>query len=249
MSDQARATSAALYTRYEMLRAVRSTRFLLFSLAFPLVMFFLFAGPNRNEQLDGIPFPLYFMTGMVAWGAMIAVMASGARIAGERAVGWNRQLRLTPLSVRAYFRAKVITGYLMAGFTIVLLYLAGTALGVRLGVDQWLGMTGLILVGLVPFTVIGILLGHLLTVDSLGPAMGGITGLFAVFGGAWGPIATDGFMLAFAKALPSYWLVQAGKTALGGGAWPPQAWLVVGLWTAVLVPLAATVYRRDTART
>ena len=34
-------------------------------------------------------------------------------------------------------------------------------------------MTGLILVGLVPFAALGILLGHMLTPDSIGPAMGG----------------------------------------------------------------------------
>ena len=33
---------------------------------------------------------------------MVAVIAGGARIAAERAVGWNRQLRLTPLSARSY---------------------------------------------------------------------------------------------------------------------------------------------------
>jgi ABC-2 type transport system permease protein len=237
-----------LYTRYELLRALRSTRFLIFSLAFPLVMFFLFAAPNRNAELDGIPLPLYFMTGMAAWGTMISVLAIGGRIAAERAAGWNRQLRITPLSVRSYFRAKVLTGYTMASFTIILLYLAGTSLGVRLAADQWLRMSVLILIGLVPFTVIGILLGHLLTVDSMGPAMGGIAALFAIFGGAWGPIATDGFMHAFSEGLPSYWLVQAGHTALGGQGWSALAWAVIGAWTVVLVPVAAAVYRRDTTR-
>jgi ABC-2 type transport system permease protein len=241
--------NALTYTRYELLRSLRNTRFLVFSLAFPLVMFFLLAGPNRNEQIDGIALPVYFMTGMVAWGTMIGVMASGGRIAFERSIGWNRVLRLTPLPVRAYFRAKVLAGYLMAGITIVLLYLAGTLLGVRLAPDQWLRMTVLILIGLVPFTVLGVLIGHLLSVEALGPAMGGISAIFALFGGAWGPIAQDGILRTFAEGLPSYWLVQAGRTALGGDAWPPRAWLVVALWTAVLVPLTATVYRRDTART
>jgi ABC-2 type transport system permease protein len=240
--------TALTYTRFEVLRALRNARYFAFSLVFPLVMFFLLAGPNRNETLDGIAFPTYIMAGMVAWGSMIAVIGIAGRIAGERAVGWNRQLRITPLSVRSYFRAKVVTGYLMAGLTIVLLYLAGTSLGVRLTAGEWVRMTGLVLIGLVPFAVIGILLGHLLTVDSLGPAMGFITALFAVFGGAWGPLASEGFMRDLAESLPSYWLVQAGKVALGGDPWPPKAWLVIGLWTAVLIPVAATVYRRDTAR-
>ena len=37
--------------RYELLRTFRNRRFLLFSLAFPLVLFFLVAGPNRHQKL------------------------------------------------------------------------------------------------------------------------------------------------------------------------------------------------------
>ena len=44
---------------------------------------------------------------MIAFGAMTAVIAGGARIAAERSVGWNRQLRITPLAPARYFRAKV----------------------------------------------------------------------------------------------------------------------------------------------
>jgi len=48
------------------------------------------------------------------------------------------------------------------------------------------------------------------------------------------------------KLLPSYWLVQAGKTAIRGGNWPAEGWIVVAVWTLCLAPLAAIAYRRDT---
>lgn len=41
-------------------------------------------------------------------------------------------------------------------------------------------MIGLLLVGLVPFTVLGTLLGHMLPADSGGVAMGGAMTLFAL---------------------------------------------------------------------
>ena len=84
------------YLRYEMLRTVRNRRFLIFSLVFPLILFFTVAGANRHVTIDGIGFPLYYMTGMAAWGSMVAVISSGGRIAHERKVGWTRQLRITP---------------------------------------------------------------------------------------------------------------------------------------------------------
>jgi ABC-2 type transport system permease protein len=237
------------YLRYEVLRTFRNRRFLVFSLGFPLLLFFLIGGTNRKAHLDGISFPLYYMTGMASWGTMVAVISSGARIAAERQIGWTRQLRITPLATSAYFRAKVVCGYLMALLSLVVLYAAGTSLGVRLSAGEWLTMTVLLLIGLIPFAVLGILLGHLLSVDSMGPAMGGTTTLFALLGGAWGPLATSGVFLTLVKCLPSYWLVQAGKSALGHSGRPAvEAWVVIAVWTVGLAQLAVRVYRRDTAR-
>lgn len=236
------------YTRFEVLRCFRNTRFFIFSLAFPLILFFAIAGANRNATIDGIKFPLYYMTGMMAWGTMAAVIAGGARIAAERSIGWTRQMRLTPLTVRGYFRAKILSGYLMALVSIVLLGISGASLGVHLPAARWLEVVGLILVGLIPFAVLGVLLGHLLTVDAMGPALGGATSLFALLGGAWGPLAQHGVFHTVIQCLPSYWLVQAGKVAYHGGGWPGEAWLVIAVWTVVLVRLARWVYRRDTAR-
>lgn len=239
----------ATYLRLEILRTFRNRRFLLFSLAFPLILFFSIAGAHRSATLDGISFPLYFMTGMAAWGTMVASISSGARIAAERQIGWTRQMRITPLPVRTYFSVKILSGYLMALLTMAALYLAGTALGVRLSAGEWLRMTALLLIGLIPFAVIGILFGHLMKVDSLGPALGGVTTLFALLGGAWGPLATGGLFLTLVKCLPSYWLVQAGKSALGTNGWPPaEAWIVIAAWTLVTTRLAMVVYQRDTAR-
>ena len=242
--------SATAYTRYEFLRAFRNWRFLIFSFIFPVAIYLLIAGPNRGEDDlggSGISAPLYFMVGLLAFGASMAVLASGARIAAERAVGWNRQLRITPLTTRAYFRAKIATGYLMAAVTIVLLYGSGMALGVRLPAGDWLAMTGLLLVGLVPFVPLGILIGHLLDADSIGPAMGGLTAIFAFLGGTWYPLG-DGVLKDIGEVLPSYWLVQASHVATGGGAWSATGWVVVAAWTVVLTALAARAYRRDTRR-
>jgi ABC-2 type transport system permease protein len=236
------------YQRYELLRALRNGRFLLFSLGFPLILFLVVAGANRGHTLGGIPFEVYYMAGMVSWGTMAAVVAGGARIAMERAAGWHRQLRLTPLSSASYLSAKVLGGYLMAVFSIVLLYGAGIGLGVRLPAERWLAMTGLVLAGLVPFAVLGIWLGHLLTPDSMGPAMGGITALFALLGGAWGPLSSRGFTLQLAADLPSYWLVRAGHVAFTGAGWGARGWTVVAIWTVALTVLAARAYQRDTGK-
>ena len=129
---------------------------------------------------------------------------------------------------------------------LILLYLAGTTLGVRLGAHDWLTMTGLILVGLIPFGALAILFGHLLTADAIGPAMGGLVAVLAVLGGVWFPI-TSGALLHRSRA--AVLLARPGeprgdrRRRMG-----MTGWLVVAGWSVVLGALAARAYRRDTAR-
>ena len=239
-----------VYLKYELLRTVRNRRFFFFSLAFPLILYFLIAGPNRNESNigdSGLSAPLYFMVSLAAFGTMNAMLGSGARIAGERSAGWNRQLRITPLPVRTYFRTKVLTGYFMVGLSLVTLYAAGASLGVGMSGHDWAEMTAFILVGLVPFAALGICLGHFVTPDSIGPVVGGATALFALLGGTWFPI-TGGVMQKIGETLPSYWLVQAGHVGLGGKPWSAVGWAVVAAWTVAGVVLARLAYARDTQR-
>jgi ABC-2 type transport system permease protein len=239
------------YLRYELLRTLRNRRFLFLSLGFPLVFYLLVAGSSRDVKNlgdSGLSAPLYYMVGLVSFGAMSAMLSSGARIAAERQAGWHRQIRVTPLPPRAYLRAKVLTGYAMALLTMLVLFLAGAAFGVSLPAGRWLEMIGLILVGLIPFAALGILMGHLLSIDAIGPAMGGGVALLAFLGGTWFPIPEHGLLHVVGQLLPSYWLVQAGHVALGGAAWGRQGWLTVGIWSLLLARLAMLAFRRDTAR-
>ncbi len=241
--------TSSTYVRYEVIRNFRIWQFVFFALAWPLIVFFTVTAANRHAIFDGISFPLYFMAGMAAMGTITGTVSRGSLIATERSIGWTRQMRITPLSPGAYFGAKVLCGYLMALLTIAAMCLAGLVMGVRLPASHWLAFAGLLLVGLVPFAVLGILFGHLLRPESLLPAVAGITTLFALLGGAYGfLVARSGALFEVIRALPSYWLVQAGKAALGHGGWPAEGWIVIAAWTVVLLPVAVRVYRRDTSR-
>lgn len=239
-----------LYTRFELLRAFRNRRFFIFSFGFPLALYFLIAAPQQHTHDlagTGISAPLYYMAGLASFGTMASMISSGGRIAAERQAGWTRQLRITPLSPRAYFRAKVVSSYAMAVTSLLLLYAAGAVLGVSLPAHEWLAMTGLILVALLPFAALGITLGHLMNVDSIGPLTGGLVGILAFLSGTWFPL-THGFLYDVGQYNPGYWIVQANHIALHGHGWSTKGWLVVIGWTVVLVVLARSVYRRDTKR-
>jgi ABC-2 type transport system permease protein len=232
-----------------MLRTIRNPAFVGLTIGLPLVLFYAIASAERHKTFDGTSFPLYFMTAMAAYGAMWATVAPGARIARDRATGWLRQVRITPVRTRTELTAKVVGAYLLALPTLVLVLLAGASLGVRLGATEWLEMGGLLLAGLASFIVIGLILGYSLSSDAGAAGTAGIVLLFALLGGVFGfQLATSGPMFDVIKGLPSYWLVQAGKTALGGGGWPAEGWIVVAVWTVALIPLAVLAYRRAAAR-
>ena len=241
----------ASYLRFETLRIFRNKQNFIFSLIFPLVLFYVIVGTNRNAPaIGGVSFATYYMAGRIGFGAMGAIIGGGARIALERDLGWNRQLRITPLTPSAYLRVKIVTAYVTAAISIALIYAAGISLGVHMALAKWLQMTGLILVGLIPFAALGIMLGHLITGDAMGPAMGGGMSLFALLGGSWFPIGGDsGFMHDLVRLVPSFWLVQAGKSSVPGAQpWPVEGWVVVAVWSALLIVGARWAYRRDTER-
>ena len=237
------------YLRFELLRTFRNRRFFLFSLGFPLVFYWLIASPQHDQEIShtGLTYATYYMVGLASFGTMMSMISTGARIATERQAGWTRQLRISPLSVRAYFRAKVLTGYAMALTSLILLYVSGALLGVSLSAGRWLEMTALILIGLLPFAAFGVFVGHLVTSDSVGPLMGGLVSLLAFLSGTWFPI-TSGFLHALGQFLPSWWLVQASHVALNGHGWGARGWITIAVWTAILAAGAGWAYRRDTGK-
>src|ERR1700733_13682076 len=135
--------STATHFKYEIVRTFRNRIFYAVTLALPLVLFYAIATGQRSATQDGVSFPLYFMTAMAVYGAMFAAVSPGARLARDRAGGWTRQQRITPLRARTDIAAKVVTAYLIALPSVVLVFLAGASLGVRLDAAQWLGPGGL----------------------------------------------------------------------------------------------------------
>jgi ABC-2 type transport system permease protein len=90
------------FTRFEVVRTLRNGRFLVFLIAMPAVFFLLFGsrdGGGIHER--GLSWPTFYLVSMIAYAAIGAAMwAGGPALALERASGWIRQLRTTPLSDR-----------------------------------------------------------------------------------------------------------------------------------------------------
>ena len=78
--------------------AYRNVRFLVLTVALPLLLFLLYANLYQGQDTDnGLSVVAYLMVSMASFGCIGAAINTGARVAIERQTGWNRQLRLTAL--------------------------------------------------------------------------------------------------------------------------------------------------------
>ncbi|MFI6789599.1 ABC transporter permease [Nonomuraea sp. NPDC050383] len=235
------------YLRFEARRVLRDPRFLAFSVGLPVGLFLLLSYVYRSQQIPAA----YLMGGLTAFGAFKAALDTGARTAVERGAGWQRQLRLTPLSGVGYLLAKGTVAMLVALPPVAGVSLAAAlTAGVRLSAAGWaLAVLGVWL-GTVPFALLGLLVGQLSTPRGLQAYQGGVLLLLSFVGGLLVPVSSfPESLAAVARVLPSYWLAEISHgAALSGGGRVGEAAAVLAAYTVVLGVAVAARYRRDSAR-
>ena len=236
------------YLFLEVRRAARNTRFLIFTIAFPVLLFLLYVSlwGKGDKSIIGV-----LMVSMTAFGALTGALFAGGRVSLERSVGWQRQLRLTPLSGPGYLVAKGITGMMLAIPAVVLVPIIGVVVeGVSLDPAGWLRVVLGTWLAVIPFALLGLLIGQIGTPETMQPIMSIVMMVMSLIGGIFIPIDTmPDWLLNVAHVLPSYWLGQIGRgavttdmtTSLG------KAALVLGLWTVGLAFAVVRRYRRDSA--
>jgi ABC-2 type transport system permease protein len=248
------ATPAAVpfvaYLRLEVRRAFRNRRYVLFTIAFPVLIYLLYTAilpPGDAGTIGGLTWPAYFMVSMGTYGAMGAAMSQAAPIAIERRGGWVQQLRVTPLPGPAYVLAKVVCAIVLTVPALLLVVAAGSEVNhVALGAPEAAAMVTALALGALPFAALALLLGYLLDADS---AQGGMVLAYfvmAILGGLFAPL--DAFpapLATIGNVLPASHLAALGRAAAAGLLPDPVDVAVLGAWAAVLGSLAAWRYLRD----
>src|SRR4051794_25173407 len=79
-------------------RSPRTRRTIIFTFVFPAALFLAIGSSSGwQERVGHGNVAAYIMVSMALYGAALTAAAGGAMVATERALGWSRQLRLTPL--------------------------------------------------------------------------------------------------------------------------------------------------------
>jgi ABC-2 type transport system permease protein len=239
------------YLALEVRRALRNPRFLFFTVVFPVLIFLVEASVFGKQQLgDNVSYTAYLMCSLAAYGGFSAAVLTGARTSLERAAGWQRQLRLTPLSPGGYLTAKGLVGLVVALPPVVVVSILGMTMeGVRLSAGGWVQVILGVWIACIPFAVLGLLVGQLANSDTMQVVSAGITMFFGFLGGIFIPVEVFPHWLGnVAKVLPSYWLADIGHGALGGNSDIGTAAVVLAGWTVVLGFAVVRRYQRDSAR-
>lgn len=236
----------------EVRRLTRNRRTLLFTIIVPIIFFLIF-GLNSAYATNRVGHgnvSAFVMISLALYGAVLATTSGGAMVSIERASGWSRQLRLTPLAPVAYIAVKMITSMVL-GFTSVLSVYAVGVLTHKpsMPVSIWIITAVSVWLGSLLFAAFGLFIGYLLPAENVMQITGFALMLFSFGGGLFIPLSQYSPLLRrLATLTPLYGLNQLVHYPLAGG---PMDWvwpLNLVVWLGIFVTGAIWLFHRDTAR-
>jgi ABC-2 type transport system permease protein len=237
--------------RLELKRLLRNKRAVIFTLVMPSAFFLLFGTDSsyKTDRAGHGNVTAYIMVSMAVYGAMIATTSGGAMVATERALGWSRQLRLTPLTPVAYVAVKVAVAMSMGLVAIVAVFVVGDLVGAELSFGRLLLCGVLAWACSLVFAAFGLFMGYLLPSENVMQILGPALALLSFAGGLFTPLDqfSDVFA-AIAKLTPAYGVGVLARAPFGDDGSIGLAVVNVLAWAAVFVAGAAWRMSRDTQR-
>jgi ABC-2 type transport system permease protein len=232
----------------ELRRILRNRRTLVFVLVMPIVIYLLFGNATDTITGTSVTYKQFEMVSLALYGSMTACVSGGSMVAVERALGWSRQLRLTPLRPAAYIAIKILTAMTLGLIPIIVLFVFGALRGVRLSGGDWVLCALAIVVGSLVFATLGLFMGYLLPSENVMQILGPILGVLAFLGGVFIPInVLSSSLTTVAKFMPVYGVNQLAHAPLGTG-FGVAAFVNIIAWLTVFIVGSALLFRRDTKR-
>jgi ABC-2 type transport system permease protein len=230
------------YARAELLELLRLLSFSVPTLLLPALFFVFFAVP-RSPQLDNL-----LMASFAAFAVLgVAFFQFGVGIAAERVSPWQVYLRTLPASAATRLAAKLLAASVFAvASTGPVIALALALTSVELGATQWLRLVLALMVGSIPFGLLGLALGFWLSPKGALPVANVLFLGLAFLGGFWtGAEALPDALEAIGPVVPTRQWGEILWAAAQGVPWELGNWLGLTAFTVAFALLAAWGYRRD----
>ena len=235
--------------RIELGRMLRNRRTLVFTLVFPGALFLSFGSDSHwNDSVGHGNVAAYVMVSMALYGAALTAAAGGAMVAMERALGWSRQLRLTPLHPAAYILMKAIVALVLAAVAIGAVNVVGIVQGKpAMSAAVWVECAVLTLACTLVFAAFGVFIGYLVPGENAMQVLGPGLAIFSFLGNVFIPLHEGSTMWHVAAFTPMFGVAEVSRAPLTGEL-PWYAVLNAVAWLAVFVAGAAWRMSKDTAR-
>ncbi len=238
------------FLRIELRRMVRNRRTMIFTLVMPVVFFVIFGSQSsaRASAYGAANITALVMVSVAVYGAMLATTSGGAMVAVERAAGWVRQLRLTPLSPAAYVATKLACAMVLGLGSVTVVFIAGAVTGATMNATAWVACFLLAWLTSVVFAAFGLFMGYVLPSENVMQILAPVVALLSFAGGLFIPL--HGWFDTASRILPTNGVATLARLPLGdiSAASAALGVLNVVVWTTVFGTGAAVMFRRDTAR-
>ncbi|GAA5152011.1 ABC transporter permease [Nocardioides marinquilinus] len=234
----------------ELRRMLRNKRTIFFALFFPAILFFVFgSGSDGAEAVGDGNVSAYILISMALYGGALISAAAGANVAVERALGWSRQLRLTPLKPAAYIAVKAIVALVMGAFAVTIVNVVGAVQGkAEMPLATWIECGLVTLLCTVTFAALGIFAGYLLPSENVMQVLGPGLAVLSFLGGLFIPLDQYSDVVRhIAYFTPMYGVSEVARSPLTHEL-PWFAVVNAVVWLGLFVAGAAWRMSRDTAR-
>ena len=228
----------ALLAKAEVRRLSRNRRYMITTLALPIVLYLLI-GKSVKTSVYGVDFGAYYMVAMATFGSFSGALTGNAvRIAEERRQGWIRQLRLTSLPANGYLIAKLVAAMAITIPSVAILLLLGRFYGhVHLNAAwNWIAIAAVVWLGALIFSALAVAIGYRLQPDQVQPVALLIYFVFLILGGIFFPIG--GAIKNVGQFTPTYEAIKIATDVIGGAS--VSATLIIGMvvWLVIFSGLA-----------
>jgi ABC-2 type transport system permease protein len=228
---------ALVHTRLQILELVRFPSFSVATLAFPALFFVLFGLP-RAKGHENVLLASYAAFAVLG----VGFFQFGVSTAIERTTTWSVWMRTLPAPAMARIAGRVLSALAFAGASaavVVAVVLATTS--AALDPVGWLRLGTALVIGSVPFVVLGLAIAYWASPKSALPVANVLYLLLSYAGGLWtGPADLPHAV----RRISPYTPTRQWADVLWGG-WDASSWLALAGYTIVFGLVAAWGYRRD----
>lgn len=235
-------TILAAYTRCSIVELARLPAYSVPTLVFPTLLFLLFGAARADDD------PQWITAGFAAFAVLgVAFFQFGVGLASERTSSWERYARTLPVGPLTRLGARVLTAAVFATASAAAVVVAvGAVTGDVLAPQRYAALLLALLLGGIPFALLGIALGYVVAPRAAVPVANLVYLPLAVAGSLWtSPDSVPESADRISRAIPTRTWADVLAAAVDGRA--PRATHVLVLlgWTVLFGAIAVIAYRRD----